>query len=125
MTPREKEIARIKDAVNFIADDARMLFCILVGDDSKEARRHKYERFDNVGNKIPAEYADTAKALYKIAANEFDKFCSQRLCFIIEQFLGTVMSADELKVFKKKTPMQFPIRKFANILEEMEVEGLA
>ena len=109
----------------FVADDGKMLFCCLTGDDPNEARRQKYEKFDNVGNQIPAEYTDPCKALYKIAATEFDKFASQRLCLVIEYFLGTVMSGAELDAFKKKAPMKFPIRKYADNLEEMEAAGLA
>ena len=49
---------------------------------------------------------------------------SQRLCLAIEVFLSTVMSKDELDVFKAKTPMKYPIKQYANILEEMQAERL-
>jgi len=34
------------------------------------------------------------------------------------------MSKDELDVFKAKTPMKYPIKQYANILEEMQAERL-
>ena len=122
MTPREKEFSRIEEAVQTVFDDDRMLFCILVGDDPKEARPIKYEKFENVDRKISTTHTEAAQALYKVAATEFSKFSSQRLCSAIEHFLATVMSAEELKSFKAQNPMKYPIRKFANILEEIEFD---
>jgi hypothetical protein len=128
MNAREKELARICEAVGgekWVSPDDRMLFVCLTGADPRDARKRTYEPFDEaVGGKIPVTYKDAAMALYKIAASELGKFHSQRLCLAIEVFLSTVMSKDELDVFKAKTPMKYPIKQYADILEELEDEGV-
>jgi hypothetical protein len=126
MNPREKELARICEAVGgekWVSPDDRMLFVVLTGADPRDACHIKYEPFEEVGCKIPASYKAAAMALYKVAATELNRFCSQRLCMAIENFLKTVMIAEELKAFKARSPMKHPIQHYLTILDELENEG--
>jgi hypothetical protein len=123
MTAREQELARLVAGANSIANPQRMLFVCLTGANPKDACRLIYEPFNvDAGGKIPESFKDRAKALYKIAGCELNKFASQRICLAIEEFLDTVMTSPELAAFSTSTPMKFPIVHYKNILEEMAAE---
>jgi hypothetical protein len=122
MTAREQEMARICGALNLIVDPQRLLFVCLTGANPSDACTITYAPLDDVGGKVPENFKDRAQALYKIAGSELDKRYSRPLCHVIEGFLSSVMTEPELADFKIKNPMKYPIKNYANILEEMKDE---
>lgn len=126
MTAREVEFQRIRECVDRVFNSEKMLFAILAGDSPSEASKIEYEKYEAAGRTIPAEYAEAAKTLYRLAAagNEFDKAYSQQLCYAIENYLMTVMSPTELGEFKKQNPARYPVKRYNGIFDEFLGEGL-
>ena len=124
MTAREQELARLCDAVNLIVEPQRLLMVCLTGADPKDARGITYTPLDDAGGKVPETFKDRAQALYRIAASELPKAYSRPLCFIIEEFLATLMTEPELADFRLKNPMKYPLKNYANVLDELADEGI-
>jgi hypothetical protein len=120
---RELELTRIRECCDLIFDGQKMLFCILVGDNPHDGCLLKYERFEQSGKTISPEYIEPAKQLFKLAATEFKREYSQLLCRTIEQYLSGVLTKEELREFKRRNRVKYPVRNFDSILDELADEG--
>jgi|ERR1700730_6319183 hypothetical protein len=102
-TELELEISRMRDlagGAHCAADDQKMLFAILQGTNPRE---HHALEFSGIA---PA-FLDDAKAIYRMSAKtrELGQFAQKRICAAVEKFLRTILTTEEVDVFKQKNPI--------------------
>jgi hypothetical protein len=102
-TELELEISRMRDlagGAHCAADDQKMLFAILQGTNPRE---HHSLEFSGIA---PA-FLEDAKAIYRMSAKtrELGQFAQKRICAAVEEFLRTILTAEEIDAFKQKNPI--------------------
>jgi hypothetical protein len=102
-TELELEINRMRDlagGTHCAADDQKMLFAILQGTNPRE---HHTLEFSGIA---PA-FLDDAKAVYGMSAktSSLGRFAQKRICSAVEEYLRTILAAEEVDAFKEKNPI--------------------
>jgi hypothetical protein len=102
-TELELEITRMRDlagGAHWAADDQKMLFAILQGTNPRECHLLEFSG-------IAPVFLEDAKAVYGMSAKtrELGQFAQKRICAAIEEFLRTILTAEEVDAFKEKNPI--------------------
>jgi hypothetical protein len=102
-TELELEIARMRDlagGAHCATDDQKMLFAILQGTNPRECHALEFSG-------IAPALLDDAKAVYGMSAKtrELGQFAQKRICSAAEEYLRTILAAEEVDTFKEKNPI--------------------
>jgi hypothetical protein len=108
MTEREKAMARMQELAageRCLAKPEDLLYACL----TPTANYQDFSRSDREPAILSAELQEDVKILYQAvaAAPELSGFAKKRICYeACEKFFATVMSAEDLKAFKKANPLR-------------------
>lgn len=127
MTEREQAMARLQDLPNRLTSPDDLLHACL----SPTANYVDYYRSDREPVTLSPELEEEVKILYQAvaAAPELSSFAKKRICLeACEKFLATVMSKQELDVFKNKNPLRDSYDpnfiNLAEVLARVETSGI-
>jgi hypothetical protein len=102
-TELELEITRMSDlagGTHCATDDQKMLFAILQGTNPREFHSLEFSG-------IAPAFLEDAKAIYGMSAKtrELGRFAQKRICSVVEEYLRTILDAEDVDAFKEKNPI--------------------
>lgn len=102
-TELELEITRMRDlagGAHCATDDQKMLFAILQGTNPRECHALEFSG-------IAPAFLEDAKAVYGMSSKtrELGRFAQKRICAVVEEFLRTILTTEEVDAFKEKNPI--------------------